>query len=142
MIAPPPSQQLFAMRAQVNEAMLLKFGQVVDLKKLEVLQSNPVLDEKRAQIRSLEMEGMKEIVLVKEKVEQKRRELMGVVQDNTVRLKRMYELLTLEREISRRLDARQKSMVRLGNREGGGRGVVSISITCMRTYTSKLDVSK
>lgn len=92
--------------------MMLKFGQIVDLQKLEVLQSNPVLDYKKAQLQALQWEGGKEVVVVKEKVEQKRRELMSVVQENTARLKRMYELLTMEREIGGRLDARQKVMVR------------------------------
>ena len=105
--------QLSALGERVDEVMMLKFGQIVDLKKLEVLQSNPVLEEKRALLQSLEREGMKEVDVLRAEVEQKRRELKDIMLENTARLKRKYHLVTMEREMGIRLDARQKSMVRV-----------------------------
>ncbi len=40
----------------MNRSMMLKFGQIVDLDKLEVLQSNLVLEEKRVKLDLLEKE--------------------------------------------------------------------------------------
>ena len=91
--------------------MLLKFGQIVDLEKLEVLSSNPVIDEKRKQLRVIEQQGGKELAVLEGKIEEKRRELVAMVQDNTFRLNRMHDLITTMKAMEERLDIRQKSMV-------------------------------
>ncbi len=91
--------------------MLLKFGQIVDLEKLEVLSSNPVIDEKKQQLRGMEQQGSKELTVLDSKIEEKRRELVAMVRDNTFRLNRMHDLITTMKAMEERLDIRQKSMV-------------------------------
>lgn len=91
--------------------MLLKFGQIVDLEKLEVLSSNPVIEEKRQQLREMELQAGREVAAVQGKIEHKKQELVSLVQENTVRLNRMHDLITTMKEMGERLDARQKSMV-------------------------------
>ena len=93
--------------------MLLKFGQIVDLEKLEVLNCNPAIDEKRVQLREMEVQANRQMTAVQAKIDQKRRELLRVVQENTLRLNRMHDLITTKKEVEERLDARQKSMVNI-----------------------------
>lgn len=100
------------MNDRVNEAMLLKFGQIVDLEKLEVLSSNPVIEERRQQLRELELQGNREMACLQGKIDQKKRELVRMVKENTQRLNRMHDLITTRTQMEERLDARQRSMVR------------------------------
>ena len=90
---------------------MLKFGQIVNLDKLEVLQSNPVLEEKRVKLDLLERESLREARSMNKKVELKKRELMMVTQENTERNTRKHKLLTMLRELQERLDQRQQAMV-------------------------------
>ena len=110
--------QVSVLNDRVNEAMLLKFGQIVDLEKLEVLSSNPIIDERRQQLRELELQANREMAWVQEKIDQKKRELVRMVKENTQRLNRMHDLITTRTQMEERLDARQRSMVSEG-REGG-----------------------
>ena len=91
--------------------MMLKFGQIVDMDKLEVLQSNPVLDEKRVKLDLLEKESLRETRAMNRKVDLKRRELMTVTQENTERNTQKHKLLTSLRDLQGQLDSRQKAMV-------------------------------
>ena len=91
--------------------MMLKFGQIVDMDKLEVLQSNPVLDEKRVKLDLLEKESLRETRAMNRKVDLKRRELMTVTQENTERNTQKHKLLTRLRDLQGQLDSRQKAMV-------------------------------
>ncbi len=91
--------------------MLLKFGQIVDLEKLEVLSSNPIIDDKRQQLRVMEQQASKELAILDNKIEEKRRELVAMVQDNTFRLNRMHDLITTMKAMEERLDIRQRNMV-------------------------------
>ncbi len=91
--------------------MLLKFGQIVDLEKLEVLTRNPAIDEKRLLLREMERKASRETAAMEAKVQQKRRDLASVIQKNTRKLNRMYNLITTEKELEKKLDARQKSIV-------------------------------
>lgn len=99
------------MNERVNEAMLLKFGQIVDLERLEVLSSNPVIEERRQQLREVERLGSLELATVQTKIEQKKKELVRMVQENTRRLNRMHHFISTMNQMEERLDARQKSMV-------------------------------
>ncbi len=103
--------QLATLNERVNKAMLLKFGQIVDLEKLEVLSSNPVIEERRQQLRQMEVQGSREMATMQGKIDQKKRELVRMVKENTVRLNRMHDLITTMTHMEERLDARQRSMV-------------------------------
>ena len=50
---------------------MLKFGQIVDLEKLEVLSSNPVIEEKWQKLWEMELQGAREMASVQGKIEQK-----------------------------------------------------------------------
>lgn len=103
--------QLSALNAHVNRAMQLKFGQIVDLEKLEVLQSNPAIEEKKDQLRAMDKQARREVNEIQEKIEEKKRELVSAVRANTQRLNRIYSLISVKNGIEERLDARQKTMV-------------------------------
>jgi len=103
--------QLTELRESVKHSMMLKFGQVVNLDKLEVLQSNPVLEEKRVKLDLLEKESLRDARSMDRKVELKRRELMTVTQENTERNTQKHKLLTMLRELQQQLDQRQQAMV-------------------------------
>lgn len=100
------------MNDSVNCAMMLKFGQIVDLEKLEVLSSNPIIEERRKELRRMEQGGTMELLTMQEKIEQKKRELVEMIKENTIRLNRMHDLITTRTQMEERLDARQKNMVR------------------------------
>ena len=90
---------------------MLKFGQIVDLEKLEVLSSNPVIEEKRQKLREMELQGAREMASVQGKIEQKKKELVKMVKENTLRLNRMHDLVSTMNHMEERLDARQRTMV-------------------------------
>ena len=62
--------------------MMLKFGQIVDL---EVLSSNPVIKEKQQKLREMELQGAQEMACMQGKIEQKKKELVKTVKENTMR---------------------------------------------------------
>ena len=90
---------------------MLKFGQIVDLEKLEVLSSNPVIEEKRQKLREMELQGAREMASVQGKIDQKKKERVKMVKENTLRLNRMHDLVSTMNRMEERLDARQRTMV-------------------------------
>ena len=112
--------QLSELTGRVNKGMERKFGQTVDLEKLEVLSSNPVIEEKRQQLREMERQGSKEVAAVNSKIDQRRKELVRMVKKNTVQMNRKHGLLTTMTQMGERLDVRQKSMVSKSWRQGQG----------------------
>ena len=115
--------------------MLLKFGQIVDLEKLEVLSSNPIIEEHRRKLRKMEQDGNKELLTLRERIERKKRELIEMIKENTIRLNRMHDLITTKTRIEERLDVKQKNMVRgwdKGRPEDKGLGL-GLEVLYLRT---------
>lgn len=108
---PPQPQQVAELERRVNEMMLLKFGQVVDLDRLEGLGTNRIVEELRGKLSALEHRTSQELAELEAQMDTERHRLVAVTQENTQRLNQLHELLTTQTQLEQKLNARQKSMV-------------------------------
>lgn len=90
--------------------MLLKFGQVVDLDRLEGLGTNRIVEELRGKLSALEHRTSQELAELEAQMDTERHRLVAVTRENT-RLNQLHELLTTQTQLEQKLNARQKSMV-------------------------------
>ena len=91
--------------------MLLKFGQVVDLDRLEGLGTNWIVEELRGRLHALEHSARQDMAELEAQVETERHRLVAVTRENTHRLDQLHELLTAQTQVEQRLNGRQKSIV-------------------------------
>jgi len=91
--------------------MLLKFGQVVDLDRLEGLGTNRIVEELRGKLSALEHRTSQELAELEAQMDTERHRLVAVTRENTQRLNQLHELLTTQTQLEQKLNARQKSMV-------------------------------
>lgn len=92
---------------------MLKFGQVVDLDRLEGLGTNRIVEELRGRLRALEHQSRQDMAELEAQVETERHRLVAVTRENTHRLDQLHELLTAQTQVEQRLNGRQKSIVSL-----------------------------
>lgn len=103
--------QVAELEGKVKEMMLLKFGQVVDLDRLEGLGTNRIVEELRGRLHALEHSARQDMAELEAQVETERHRLVAVTRENTHRLDQLHELLTAQTQVEQRLNGRQKSIV-------------------------------
>ena len=103
--------QVAELEGKVKEMMLLKFGQVVDLDRLEGLGTNRIVEELRGRLRALEHSARQDMAELEAQVETERHRLVAATRENTHRLDQLHELLTAQTQVEQRLNGRQKSIV-------------------------------
>lgn len=91
--------------------MMLKFGRVVDLDRLEGLSVNHIVGDLRSKLRKVEEKREQEVALIEAKINAEKRRLAAVTRENTQRLNHLHELRDTKERLEERLNARQKSMV-------------------------------
>ena len=91
--------------------MLLKFGRIVDLDRLEGLSVNHIVEELKAKLRAMEKKANKELASIEAEIAAERRKLAQVTRENTETLRQTHALFTEQTGLEERLNARQKSMV-------------------------------
>lgn len=107
--------QIAKLNAKANEAMMLKFGRVVDLDRLEGLSVNHIVEELRSKLRSLEEKAGNDLALLSRNIDAEKQRLAQITRENTRRLNRENELITAKQKLEDNLNARQKSMVCINN---------------------------
>lgn len=107
------THQVAELEGKVKEMMMLKFGQVVDLDRLEGLGTNRIVEELRGRLRALEHQSRQDMAELETQVETERHRLVAVTRENTHRLDQLHELLTAQTQVEQRLNGRQKSIVSL-----------------------------
>lgn len=93
--------------------MMLKFGRIVDLDRLEGLSVNHIVEELRSKLRTMEQRAGKDLAAISAQIETENHRLAAVTRENTKRLDRQHDLYTTKESLEDRLNMRQKSMVRL-----------------------------
>ncbi len=91
--------------------MMLKFGRVVNLDRLEGLTVNHIVEELRSKLRILEEKAANDLALISRKIDSEKQRLAHVTRENTRRLNRENELITAKHKLEDHLNTRQKSMV-------------------------------
>ena len=91
--------------------MMLKFGRIVDLDRLEGLSVNHIVEGLRGKLRKVEQKRERDVSVIEAQINSEKRKLAAVTRENTERLNRLHELRSAEERLEERLDARQKSMV-------------------------------
>ena len=104
--------QITELNEKANEAMMLKFGRIVDLDRLEGLSVNHIVGDLRGKLRKVEQKREQEVASIEVKINTEKRRLAAVTRENTQRLNRLHELRNAEDRLEKRLNDRQKSMVR------------------------------
>ena len=92
---------------------MLKFGRIVDLDRLEGLSVNHIVGDLRSKLRKVEQKREKDVSAIDALINQEKRKLAAMTRENTHRLNRLYELRSTKDRLEERLNARQKSMVRI-----------------------------
>ena len=103
--------QIAVLNEKADEAMMLKFGRIVDLDRLEGLSVNHIVGELRGKLRKVEQKREQEVALVETKINAEKRRLAAMTRENTQRLNRLHDLRSTKDRLEKRLNARQKSMV-------------------------------
>ncbi|XP_064651335.1 cilia- and flagella-associated protein 44-like isoform X2 [Lineus longissimus] len=98
------------MEEQCNQMMLLKFGRIVDLEKLETVTVNRQLEELKEKLRQSETECAAEMVLWEEKIERRKDRITDLIRENTNRLEQLNMLLGEKKDYEGELDSRQKNL--------------------------------
>ena len=114
---------------KVHQSMMLKFGRVVDLDRLGGVASNCTTEELRAKLQQQETQQSRELAAlqvsgqdtsssshyrsdcIQSQVERAKKQLVGVVRENTQHLTRLHDLMTSQEVLETRLNARQKTLV-------------------------------
>ena len=103
--------QIAVLDEKANEAMMLKFGRIVDLDRLEGLSVNHIVEDLRSKLRKVEQRREQEVSLIEAQIDSEKRKLAAMTRENTHRLNRLHELRSEKERLEERLNARQKSMV-------------------------------
>lgn len=95
--------------------MILKFGRIVDLDRLEGLSVNRIVEELKSKLQAMELRTSKQLAAISLQIDAENQRLAMVTRENTKRLDRQLNLYTAKNSLEARLNMRQKSMVRYVN---------------------------
>ncbi|XP_071842731.1 cilia- and flagella-associated protein 44-like isoform X2 [Apostichopus japonicus] len=111
-------QRIQDLEEQCNQAMRLKFGQIIDLDKLDTVGVNRNIEELKEKIRIGEIDNAKDLQKMDDKIDGKKGRITELIEENTHRLQLMTMKLGEKKELEKALDARQTSLMYLS--EVGG----------------------
>uniref|UniRef100_A0A3B3BSQ8 Cilia and flagella associated protein 44 n=1 Tax=Oryzias melastigma TaxID=30732 RepID=A0A3B3BSQ8_ORYME len=112
------SARLQEMEKQCNELMMLKYGRLVDVEALHTMSGHKKLDKLKEEKLLLEADHAKELKRWKAKVEEARRALWEVTEQNTEVLRSTVHLMEQRKELQIKLSSRQKDMVKQQFQDG------------------------
>nr|XP_002120131.4 cilia- and flagella-associated protein 44-like [Ciona intestinalis] len=90
--------------------MMLKFGRIVDLDKLDSVTINKNVEELKEQVRRQEVKNTKELLKRQRRIDELRERITELTRDNTIRLERLNVLANDKEELEQGLDHRQRTM--------------------------------
>ncbi|XP_048588414.1 cilia- and flagella-associated protein 44-like isoform X2 [Nematostella vectensis] len=95
---------------KVRNMMMLKFGRLVDLEKLETVTVNRTVEELKEKLRQAESESARDVAKWDSKIESYKQKSTQLTRENTQRLDTFTVLLQEKKELEHMLDSRQKSL--------------------------------
>jgi hypothetical protein len=98
------------LQEKARDVQMLKFGQIVDLEKLERLGSNKAAEELKDKLQKEELKRAREIASLEKQIREEKTSLMTVMQENTLCLERIVLLQDQKQNVERGLNAAQKSV--------------------------------
>ncbi|CAG2237888.1 CFAP44 [Mytilus edulis] len=98
------------MEEQTNEMMIAKFGQHVDIEKLETITVNRAIEELKEKLRMTEIQCSEEVTEWDEKIKDKKNKITLLIRDNTNRLDQLNLLMNEQKQFEKSLDSRQKNL--------------------------------
>jgi len=109
------SRKTMEERTQVLEEkcenmMMLKFGRIVDLEKLETVTVNRNIEELKEQVRRQENKNAREATRGQKKIDELKDQIIHLTRANTARLERLNVLINDKGNLEDELDKRQKNM--------------------------------
>ena len=99
------------LNTECDQMMLLKFGRIVNLEKLEMVTVNRLLEELKEKYRQTEMFCDREISQWEIAIQQHKENITMLTRDNTRRIQQMTMLLGEQKNIEEALEAKQKKLV-------------------------------
>ncbi|KAJ3173567.1 Cilia- and flagella-associated protein 44 [Geranomyces variabilis] len=102
--------KLQELEARAVDVQMLKFGQIIDLEKLERMGVNKNADELREKLAKEDVKRLKEVEDLQAEVVKLREQLTEVTKDNTVRLERLVDLTDTKQTLEEGLNAAQLSV--------------------------------
>ncbi|KAJ3023852.1 Cilia- and flagella-associated protein 44 [Thoreauomyces humboldtii] len=102
--------KLQELEARAVDVQMLKFGQTIDLEKLERMGVNKNADELREKLAKEDSKRLKEVESLQVEVIKLREELTDVTKENTVRLERLVDLTDTKQTLEEGLNAAQLSV--------------------------------
>ncbi|CAH1796965.1 unnamed protein product [Owenia fusiformis] len=106
------------MEEQCDQMMMLKFGRIVDLEKLETVTVNRNIEELKEKLRQNEIFCSNDVQKWMEKIKAKKNHITELIRENTNRLEQLTMLLGEKRELESGLDSRQKSLLAIKDQGG------------------------
>ncbi|EDO32311.1 predicted protein, partial [Nematostella vectensis] len=95
---------------KVRNMMMLKFGRLVDLEKLETVTVNRTVEELKEKLRQAESESARDVAKWDSKIDSYKQKSTQLTRENTQRLDTFTVLLQEKKELEHMLDSRQKSL--------------------------------
>ncbi|XP_033126041.1 cilia- and flagella-associated protein 44-like [Anneissia japonica] len=102
--------RIVELEEQCKEAMIQKFGCVVDLEKIETIGVNRNIEELKERIRQNELANSSDIQKWQEKIESKKDRITELTRENTEAIRRLTMLLGENEGLEKALDSRQKTL--------------------------------
>ncbi|KAJ3035172.1 Cilia- and flagella-associated protein 44, partial [Rhizophlyctis rosea] len=97
-------------QTRATDVQMLKFGQIIDLEKLERMGVNRTADELRDKLAKEDVKRMKELEAWDDQIGELKERLTGVTRENTERVERVVDLMEVKGRVEGVLDESQSSV--------------------------------
>ena len=95
------------LRGKFEDVQMLKFGQLVDLDKLEQMAENTQLDGLKAKVRAVENRQQRELTALDSSIKEAQHEYAEATRENTMRLQRLADLTDQQHTLEMALNSTQ-----------------------------------
>ncbi|KAI9094906.1 hypothetical protein DFS34DRAFT_227574 [Phlyctochytrium arcticum] len=103
-------QKLQELEARATDVQMLKFGQIIDLEKVERMGVNKSADELREKLAKEDAKRLKEVEIIEAEIERLREAFIEVTRENTLRLESLVDLTDTRQKLEEQLNASQLSV--------------------------------
>uniref|UniRef100_H2ZFC3 DUF4201 domain-containing protein n=1 Tax=Ciona savignyi TaxID=51511 RepID=H2ZFC3_CIOSA len=103
-------ERIEQLEEKCEHMMMLKFGRIVDLEKLDSVTINKNVEELKEQVRRQEVKNATELLKRQRRIEELRDRVTDLTRENTARLERLNVLVNDKGDLEQELDHRQRTM--------------------------------
>ncbi|KAJ3323577.1 Cilia- and flagella-associated protein 44 [Boothiomyces sp. JEL0866] len=100
-------QKVAELSERARDVQMLKFGQIVDLEKLERLSVNKTADELKEKLQKEDLRRLKEVAEVDHKIRDEKEKLISVIKENTNKLENLVDLQRQKSNLEKALNVSQ-----------------------------------